>query len=65
MAVSTLSTCSTRTGVDEVVESVGRVPPPTPPATDQVTDQLMEATTAKESSSGLPSGDGCPKEETA
>ena len=59
----TLSTCSTRTLVDEDVVRAGNVPPPTAPRADHETDQSMVVDTVKAPSLGSPSEDGCPAEE--
>jgi hypothetical protein len=55
---SMLSTCSTRTLVDEDVVRDGRVPPPAAPRLDHDTDQSIVVVTMKDPSFGLPSVDG-------
>jgi hypothetical protein len=58
-----LSTCSTRSPVDDDVVRPGREPPPGAPWADHCTDHETVATTAKDASFGLPSGAGWPAEE--
>jgi hypothetical protein len=59
---SMLSTCSTRTLVDEDVLRDGRVPPPAAPRLDHDTDQSIVVVTRKDPSFGFPSVDGWPIE---